>query len=250
MKIDTLCNFKRMRRFRDRKAIVDALKESSVLVVVDDDTAVRRKSPLVEAATVEEATKALEDKVTARSVYVKGFGEEKPSTQFDIEAFFAVHGTTNQVRLRRHSDKTFKGSVTVEFENDETAKAFLSLEPKPTYNGNSLITMSKQAHHEEKLKEMELGMKKVDPFSKRAKRDYNAQNWNERRKQERALGSLETTSWRGRDGKGRSRRGDNYQRKKRPRDNDDEDEEDTREAKKVETGEDKEEDITEPVEET
>lgn len=85
-----------------------------------------------------------------RSVYVKGFGDEQPSTQFDIEAFFAKFDTVNAIRLRRTPDNLFKGSVFAEFDTEEQAKAFLALDPAPKWKGHELKIMSKEAYVAEK----------------------------------------------------------------------------------------------------
>lgn len=78
-------------------------------------------------------------KIEPRSVYVKGFGDEEPSSQFDIEAFFARFGSTNSVRLRRTPEKLFKGSVFVEFQDEETAQKFLEMDPKPLWQDKHVL---------------------------------------------------------------------------------------------------------------
>ena len=149
-----------MRHFQPLSAIVDALKESSILNVVEDDTAIQRKSPLPEGLVgkpMVEIQKVHEDKSMARSVYAKGFGEEQPSTQFDVEAFFAQHGSTNSVRLRRAYDGTFKGSVFVEFDSEETQKAFLALDPKPKWQDKELQSKSKKQYCDDKVDDIAAG---------------------------------------------------------------------------------------------
>jgi len=143
-----------MRHFQPFSAIVDALKESATVDVVDDDLSIRRKEALpegLEGKPMVEIEKVYEDKSMARSVYAKGFGEEQPSTQFDIEAFFAQYGPTNSVRLRRTFDATFKGSVFVEFDSEQTQKDFLSLDPVPKWQGNELQIKSKKQYCDEKV---------------------------------------------------------------------------------------------------
>lgn len=158
--ISIIHSFKRMRHFQPLSVVVDALKESAILNVVEDDTAVQRKVPLPEGLVgkpMVEIQKVHEDKTMARSVYAKGFGEEQPSTQFDIEAFFAHHGSTNSVRLRRFYDGTFKGSVFVEFDSEETQKAFLSLDPKPKWQGSDLQIKSKKQYCDDKVDDIAAG---------------------------------------------------------------------------------------------
>lgn len=134
-----ICKFGRMRRFQPQSNVVAALRKSSFLVVSgsEGEERVNRKVPYDPTAPKSEAT--------PRSVYVKGFGDEVSSTQFDIEAFFAPYGPVRCVRLRRTVDKLFKGSVFVEFEDEETADKFMKLDPKPLWKDtHALKIMTKQ----------------------------------------------------------------------------------------------------------
>ena len=150
-----------MRQFQPREAVVKALKESTFLDVVDDDTKIKRKTPLPEEfadGAPETVVKVFEDRAMPRSIYVKGFGEEQPSTQFDIEAFFAPYGPTNAIRLRRKDhDKSFKGSVFVEFDSEETMKKFLELDPKPEYQDRKLQIMTKKEYCDQKAADIASG---------------------------------------------------------------------------------------------
>ena len=149
-----------MRRFQPFSAVVEALKSSESLELTENDTCVRRKTPLPESVTAQHdpsVAKVFEDKAMNRSIYAKGFGKEEPSTQFDIEAFFAPYGPTNAIRLRRAADKGFKGSVFVEFESEEKQKAFLDLDPKPKWKGQDLLIKSKKQYCEEKVADIEAG---------------------------------------------------------------------------------------------
>jgi len=148
--ISTIAMFSRMRRFRPVSVIVDALKESKELLEVSEDNElVRRKVPLVEPKKEEK------QEAFIRTIYAKGFGEETPTSQFDIEKFFEQFGPVKQVRLRRSEDKKFKSSVFAEFAELEDAQKFLALDPKPKYDGQpeDLLTMSKQAYVEMKAEE-------------------------------------------------------------------------------------------------
>ncbi len=145
-----------MRRFQPISAVVAALRESNFLEVTGPEghEQVKRK--------VAYDPNSGRSKSESRSVYVKGFGDEEPSSQFDIEAFFAPYGPTNAVRLRRTQEKLFKGSVFVEFADDETAQKFLALEPKPLWKGkHPLLIQSKKEYTDRKEQEIKDG--KLEP---------------------------------------------------------------------------------------
>lgn len=150
--VDTVHKFGRMRRFQPREAVIAALKESKFLVVSGEEgqETVRRKDAF--------DPKANRGKYFHRTVYVKGFGEEEPSSQFDIEAFFAPYGPLNAVRLRRSPDKAFKGSVFVEFAEDGQAEKFLALDPKPKWKDTiELDIKSKKEYVDGKVADIKAG---------------------------------------------------------------------------------------------
>jgi lupus La protein len=143
VKIEVIHRFNRMKKF-EYTDVVAAMRGSVVLEVTGPEglEEVRRKIPY-------DPTK--KDARVPRTVYVKGFGEEVPSSQFDIEAFFAQYGPTNSVRLRRTDDKLFKGSCYIEFQDEETAKSFLALDPKPLWKGkHELEIMSQEDYFKNK----------------------------------------------------------------------------------------------------
>ncbi|KAL2023042.1 hypothetical protein VTK56DRAFT_3952 [Thermocarpiscus australiensis] len=162
MSLKTICSFKRMRQFQPYSAVVAALRESTFLEVSGEEgqEVVKRKKPYQSSS---EAQKA---RMNA-TVYVKGFGEEEPSTQFDIEAFFAPYGPINQVRLRRTAEDVFKGSVFVEFQTADLADAFVKLDPAPTWRGQELKIMKKKDYLEEKNRQIQEGI--IEPSATRRK---------------------------------------------------------------------------------
>ncbi|KAK9320825.1 hypothetical protein V1517DRAFT_328240 [Lipomyces orientalis] len=168
--ISTIASFARMRRFQPLDAIVDALTQSKELLEVSEDREkVRRKIPLQPPAPEEKATAFMS------SVYVKGFGEETPTSQFDIETFFEGFGFgVRQVRLRRDADKKFKGSVFVEFATVDEAEKFIELAPKPKWNDHELEIMSKKAYVDMKATEGKTGSGRDNKRSFDAFRQMNS----------------------------------------------------------------------------
>ncbi|KAL8988901.1 MAG: hypothetical protein Q9177_002092 [Variospora cf. flavescens] len=191
--ISTIHSFKRMRHFQPFSAVVDALKESTTLNVVgDDNDQIQRKTPLPEGLKdkpMVEVKKVHEDQAMKQSVYVKGFGEEQPSTQFDIEAFFAEYGPTNSVRLRRAFNNMFKGSVFVEFDSEESQKKFLELDPKPKWKGQDLLIKSKKQYCDDKIEDIKSG--KIRPRNAEEKRlaGDDDRDWKVRRAEDQRNGN-------------------------------------------------------------
>ena len=188
-----------MRHFQPLSAVVAALKDSTTLDVVDNDACIKRKCPLPEEIKdkpMNEIQKVYDDKSIPRSIYAKGFGDEEPGTQFDIEAFFAEFGPTSSVRLRRAYDKTFKGSVFVEFDSEEAQKKFLALDPKPKWKGKDLLIKSKKQYCDDKLDDIEAGRIRPNGKFNRSSKDRRGPNrggdddrdWKVRRDEDRAGG--------------------------------------------------------------
>ncbi|KAL7629488.1 hypothetical protein AAE478_001008 [Parahypoxylon ruwenzoriense] len=220
--LSLICNFSRMRRFKPYSAVVKALKDSKFLVLegAEDEEMIRRKFPY----------KPIEDKrvqVDERSTYTKGFGEEQASTQFDIEAFFAQFGEFNSVRLRRvdNIDKTFKGSVFVEWADKETAEKFIALDPKPTWNSYPLMIMWKRDYMKQKTQAIRDGKIEMSGSWNRYERPQrgnrggrpgrgrgnhrgsDANDWKKRREEDQRTGFNDRRGGRGQRGRGRGRGG-------------------------------------------
>ena len=105
--------------------------------------------------------------LNAYNLRQKGFGEEQPLMQSKLEEFFNKYGKTNAVRMRRIDGKkefkaslfiyliplfniaealvVMKGSVFVEFADASSVDAFLNADPKPSWNDEELLIMTKCA---------------------------------------------------------------------------------------------------------
>ncbi|KAJ3829652.1 hypothetical protein F5880DRAFT_1620546 [Lentinula raphanica] len=167
--IDIVASFKRMRQYSEGENgvgwVADALKSSEYLEVDESGKNVRRRTE------VKEPTGQFE-----RSVYAKGFGTvESKDLQLQLEEFFQGYGSTNEVRMRRNEDKSFKGSVFVEFTEPAGVEAFLKADPKPTWNGEDLLIMTKHEYCEMKIKEKGLTGKNAERRrDTMIKRNFNA----------------------------------------------------------------------------
>ncbi|KAB5593743.1 hypothetical protein CTheo_2823 [Ceratobasidium theobromae] len=153
--IATVASFKRMREFQPKghEWLVSVLRKSDGLLEVDESgTNVRRTKDILPPKDQFE-----------RSVYAKGFPDETPELQAQLETFFGEFGKVNAVRMRRTEQKVFKNSVFVEFADFDSVGRFLEADPKPTFQGNELLTMSKEAYCAMKIKEKGLDKKGITP---------------------------------------------------------------------------------------
>ncbi|XP_044722008.1 la domain-containing protein [Hirsutella rhossiliensis] len=169
MPISKIHSFKRMRSFQPYSAIVAALRDSKTLDVEGEEgeETVKRKvayKPMAEGRL----------KVESSTVYVKGFGDENPDTQFDLESFFAKFGEIKGLKLRRTNEGLFKGSVFVTFPDEEAAKKFVELDPAPTYKEHELKIMSKRDYCEEKSELIRQG--KLEPNSTSQKKFFEGRD--------------------------------------------------------------------------
>jgi len=226
--IHHICSFSRMRRFKPYSAVVAALRDSKDLVVVDDgefskpgSEAIKRKEPIVvpsedgdseKPPTTEDLfyrLKKASSNNMATSVYAKGFGTEEESGQIALEKFFRPYGAV-QVRMRREDDGTWKGSVFVEFDSEDSQKQFLALDPKPKFKDNELTVMGKQEYIE--MKCAEKGIKPEHLMTQQEKFEH-------RKRQRESNGASRGNNNRGRGPRrgGNDRGGNNRRRDRSPR---------------------------------
>ncbi|KAK0637310.1 hypothetical protein B0T17DRAFT_504662 [Bombardia bombarda] len=224
--LKTICAFKRMQRFQPYSAVVAALKESKLLVVEGEDgeEVIKRKVAYVSSTDAQKAR-------TARSVYVKGFGDELPTTQFDVESFFRNYGVVNHLKMRRTKENLFKGSVFVEFSSEEEADKFIKLDPAPTWKDAELKIMKKQDYLNEKTALIKAGV--IEPSTggrptfyegqikggrdgrgrggnfhgNKDRKEGDSENWKKRRDDDQKNGFRGGRGGRGRGGRGGRGRG-------------------------------------------
>ncbi|OAA44418.1 RNA-binding La domain protein [Metarhizium rileyi] len=213
--ITKIHSFKRMRTFQPYSAVVAALRDSKFLEVSGEEGSevVKRKTPY-------KPMPEGKAKAEAATVYVKGFGDESPDTQFDLESFFAKFGEVKGLKLRRTNESLFKGSVFVTFADEEAAKNFIATEPTPTWKGHQLKIMSKKAYCNEKSDLIRQG--KIEPSAHGPRKFYEGkdgnaksgrkggrdqEDWKKRREHDQKNGFRDARGGRGRGGRGGRGRG-------------------------------------------
>lgn len=206
-----------MRRFKPYSAVVEALKASKNLVVegTEDKETIRRKIPCKPADNRDRER-------DERSTYIKGFGEEEASTQFDIERFLAQYGQYNSVRLRRdEKSRNFKGSVFVEWADKEIADKFIALDPQPRWKDHPLFILTKiqyMAIKSQDIRDGKIPMKGTNNFNGRpqrgrgfgrgnhgSRRGSDANDWKKRREEDQRNGFSDRRGRRDNRGRGRTR---------------------------------------------
>jgi lupus La protein len=205
--IQKIHSFKRMRTFQPYSAVVAALRDSDFLVVdgEEGEETVKRKNAYKPMAT----GKA---KAEAATVYVKGFGDEEPNTQFDLETFFSQFGDVRGLKLRRTQENFFKGSVFVTFADENEAQKFIALDPAPKWKDHDLKIMSKREYCQEKTDLIRQG--KLEPNSQSTKKFFEGKDgsnkprdnddWKKRREHDQKNGFRDNRGgFRGRGGRGR-----------------------------------------------
>ncbi|EFN83074.1 La protein-like protein [Harpegnathos saltator] len=162
-----MLNFKQLTNLsKSVDVILKALEDSDLMDISEDRKKIRRspKHPLPEYN--EEYRKAQE----AKTVYVKGF----PQTNMNIEklkTFFAPYKPFETIVMRKYQDKEknlkFKGSIFVQFQTLDVAKAFMTVE-SVKYNDVELIRKWAADYAVEKAQEKEeRRRKKTDNKSKK-----------------------------------------------------------------------------------
>ncbi|CEG75136.1 hypothetical protein RMATCC62417_10235 [Rhizopus microsporus] len=103
----------------------------------------------------EEKIKNHIESLNHRSIYAKGFSVDKEPSEKDLKEFYGKFGRVLSLKFRREGDKKyegkFKGSIFVEFENQEIAERAVA--EATEYDGKELLTMIKGDYVDMKKRE-------------------------------------------------------------------------------------------------
>ncbi|CAG8633727.1 8652_t:CDS:2 [Ambispora gerdemannii] len=148
--IDEICGFQRMQKYTDHELIVEALRESSKLLEVNEDGTSVRRSPSDPLPLPEEVLNGH----LFRSVYMvdilKGF---TISTSLnEIEGFLKENNIDyKEIKRRLNDEKEFKGSVFIEFDDRKSAEEVVKKELK--YKDEKLLILLKWDYCHMKINE-------------------------------------------------------------------------------------------------
>lgn len=135
--LSILTSFNRLKSLSiDLTLIASSLKSSELVEVNEDGSCVRRRVPVSESKPTLET-----------SLYVKGFGTEQ--TLEELEAYFESRGCEGiaAIRMRRmREDKSFKGSVFLEFPTEQAMQAAM----EKLRSDDSMIVKTKSQYFNEK----------------------------------------------------------------------------------------------------
>ncbi|KAM4697877.1 lupus La protein [Rhinophrynus dorsalis] len=147
--LETMIKFNRLNRLtKDFNTICEALKKSKTgLLELNEEKHKIRRSPDKPLPEVNDEYKNL---LKSRSVYIKGF--ETSTTLDEIKEWLEGKGTVENIQMRRTLQKTFKGSIFIVFDSDETAKKFLE-NKNLKYKDNDMIILSKDEYFTKKNEE-------------------------------------------------------------------------------------------------
>lgn len=152
MPMETLLKFNRLKKLSEDTAVVAAALRKSLtglLEVAEDGSKVRRSLD----RPVPDWSDSVKKDTYQRTVYAKGF----PTTHKleDVESFLESKGfgkslVSNIVMRRRLESREFKGSVFVEFANQEAAQKFLATEHTLEGSEAPLLCLSRTDYYKKK----------------------------------------------------------------------------------------------------
>jgi lupus La protein len=150
-----ICAFNKMKTLgaTEVEVVAKAVENSTIVQLSEDRTKVKRRNPLPET-----------DDSENRTVYAKGFSAA--TTLEKLQEFWATHGTVLNITMRKNFDRSFKGSVLIEFALQEQADAVLQKKAEIKFEDTVLTIQPKKEWDAEKS-EYQKNQKKAKSDSKR-----------------------------------------------------------------------------------
>ncbi|XP_075036782.1 lupus La protein [Mixophyes fleayi] len=169
--LETMIKFNRLNKLTtDFSKIFGALKKSKLdLLQIDEEKCKIRRSP---DKPLPEATEEYKNALKNRSVYIKGF--QTNTTLDDIKEWLENKGPIENIQMRRSLEKTFKGSIFIVFEAEESAKKFLENKDLK-FKDSDLIILSKDEYFAKKNEERKQKQSDAKVKSKQEKAEAQKQ---------------------------------------------------------------------------
>ncbi|XP_029167874.1 la protein homolog [Nylanderia fulva] len=188
-----MLNFKQLASLSKSVDIILKALENSTLIEISEDRKKIRRSPNCPLPEYNEEYRKAQE---ARTVYVKGF----PVTDTNIDklkVFFEPHKPFETIIMRKYQDNKdklykFKGSVFVQFETLDAAKAFMSIE-SIKYENTELLRKWVTDYNIGKAQEKEERRKKKTD-SKSKKSAYGEEKEEEDTTEDQASTETDTTN--------------------------------------------------------
>ncbi|KAJ8416838.1 hypothetical protein AAFF_G00327160 [Aldrovandia affinis] len=148
--LETMIKFNRLKCLTtDFNIIIDSLKKSKtgLLEISEDKTKIRRSldKPLPEV------NDEYKDALKHKSAYIKGFPTE--TTLDEIQEWLNGKGKIESIQMRRNLQKSFKGSIFLVLDSEESAKQFVARPDLKSFKDNEMIVLLKDAYVTKKIEE-------------------------------------------------------------------------------------------------
>ena len=176
--IAVLLTFNKMKTMKaDVPKIVEAIQDSDIVHLNEDNSKIKKASPLPE-----------EDDSKARTIYAKGYPTDDSDITIDfISQEFSKFGKVNLVKFRRDDAKAFKGSCFIEFSTEAEALNALAECNKDgkvsiSYKDNNLLCVMRlgewlqRREDKRKAKKAKIQAEKAE---KNNSKNYNKNNTND-----------------------------------------------------------------------
>ncbi|XP_012696251.1 lupus La protein isoform X2 [Clupea harengus] len=170
--LETMLKFNRLKTLTKEEAvIVEALRKSKsgLLEVSEDKTKIRR----CPSKPLPEMNDEYKDILKHKSVYIKGFPLETGLD--DIKEWLGGKGTIENIHMRKGPLKTFKGSIFIAMDTEESAKQFVARDDVKKFKDNDMIVLMKDDYFTKKQEDRKHGRAEAKAKAKGDKEEKQKQ---------------------------------------------------------------------------